>query len=1427
MIRSMLIPVIAAALTTAAAASAPNPNIIFVLTDDTGWGDIGVYFQNSRDFANNRNLPAFETPGLDTMAAQGLRMDQHYCPAPVCAPSRASFLLGVHQGHSNIRDNQFDQAISNNHTVANVLREAGYATAAIGKWGLQGGSGLPGHPLNRGFDYFHGYIPHLDAHYHYPKEQGRDYFENFTSIVDDLDKCYSTDLATARTKKWIVDHVDDNPDQPFFIYLAYAAPHAQLNVPTVPYPAGGGLTGGVQWNGTPGNMINTATGTIDSWIHPDYATATWDHDNNPDTPEVAWPNTARRHATMIRRLDDAMTDLFQLLADLDIDDNTMVVFTSDNGPHNEPGAGGDAIGAQDPRFFRSYGPLDGIKRDLWEGGIRVPTLVRWPDAIPAGRVSTHPSQFHDWMKTFAEVAGLPLPFRSDGVSLVPDLTGTGTQREGVVYVEYNAGGGSTPSYTDFHPSHRNVTRNLMQAVFLDGYKGVRYNTNSANTLFRVYDVANDPQETTNLAGQAGVPSQADFVARTARIRRAGGGVSRVFDSVQIPAVVPVDTTPISIIRTGFDGRALAGTTASGFTWTSDFDEESNATTSLTFTGSATGFIGGYGINSGALNPPGQPIPVAGNIETVGPWSTSFQFTPDATHELGSVGITCYAINATGAHQLNNKNIRWDVSIEGGTLNVSAHATGDDPGGDGALFLPVDFTGTTLEGSTTYTITLTVSSPNPSGGNNIALNSISLNAPGSGIEMPAAMKPGLLYTAYEGDFPWVPDFTIETPAAEGETADLDLSVRTRDEDIGIAFEAKLLVPVSGAYTFFLTTDTGAFVRLHDVQLIDADFGYPGDTERSSGAIPLEAGLHPIRIHYRHADAASHSLDLQWQGPGISKQPIPNGAFLIDGEPEPAPPTANPVETTAISGVPTEIAVLANDSPGSGPDPLSIINITQPANGSATITGGDTTVTYTSNPEYIGPDSFTYTISDGDNTDTATVTLDVVASFPPVASDNFASTPANTPVSIPILSNDAPGSGPGPLVIQSVGTPIGGNAEITGDTITYTPRSGFLGADSFPYTISDGDGTAEATVTVNVLPMTSTIWLPFDETSGTTAHDALGRPLGTLIGFTTPDWVPGRLGGALRFFGEGNQDSVILTGNKGVTGTAARTVSFWLNADANQGAARSTLISWGADNGTTPGIRFDINLNHTNNYRLRGEFNASGVNFTTPETSDLRGAGWVHCAIVVPANATVSQILGYLNGVPATPEFEPAGSGGTAINTSSINDITIGRWATDSSRPFRGIIDDVRIYPRALTTSEIATLASKTPDQALAGAWFFRHTGNDLPTATDWQNDLDGDGFPALLEFALGGNPTVPASTTAPRLENIPDTPTFIFNRRQSGLSPEAYTAEFSTTLEPGSWSPLAPAAAVPHPTLNGFDEVSVLLPTEAGDRAFIRLEVNAP
>ena len=259
---------LACLLATLPGAAAPRPNILFILTDDLGYGDLGVFYQNRRAAAADRHQPWFATPNLDTLAKEGLRMSQHYCPAPVCAPSRASLLCGVHQGHSGVRDNQFDYPLEDNHTLASVLRQAGYATVAIGKYGLDGratGARVAG-PLARGFDYFFGYLDHVDGHYHYPKEAGRALYDGTNDISSRLDKCYTTDLWTARAKRWITDHQATNAPQPFFIYLAYDTPHARLQVPTEAYPPGRGTNGGVLWTGTPGAMINTASGTVDSWI---------------------------------------------------------------------------------------------------------------------------------------------------------------------------------------------------------------------------------------------------------------------------------------------------------------------------------------------------------------------------------------------------------------------------------------------------------------------------------------------------------------------------------------------------------------------------------------------------------------------------------------------------------------------------------------------------------------------------------------------------------------------------------------------------------------------------------------------------------------------------------------------------------------------------------------------------------------------------------------------------------------------------------------------------------------------------------------------------------------------------------------------------------------------------------------------------------
>lgn len=525
-----------------------QPNIIFILTDDLGYGDVGVFFQNQRKKANNRSEPYTYTPNIDKLAARGARLPQHYCAAPVCAPARASLLLGVHQGHSNVRDNQFDKALEDNHTVASVLRTAGYRTAIFGKWGLQGlnneGPDWPAHPLNRGFDYYMGMIRHVDGHEHYPNEGlyrgAKQVWENRTNIADKLDKCYTADLWTAATKKWIIDHKKESPAQnPFFIYLAYETPHAVLELPTQAYPQGGGVKGGMQWLGEAGHMINTASGKIDSYIHPDYENATYDHDKNASTPEVPWPDVYKRYATSVRRIDNAVGDLMQLLKDLNIDNNTMVVFSSDNGPSIESYLKEN----YEANFFNSFGPFDGIKRDVWEGGVRVPTIAAWPGHIPANRIVQTSSGVHDWLPTFLDAAGFPAPARSDGVSLLPSLTGKGKQRKSTVYIEY-FNNQSTPDFSEFDPKHRNRKRNQMQLIRLGDTLGVRYNIQSHDDNFEIYDVVKDPQETRNLAGNAGMEVIQNMMKeRVLQLRRPDSLAERPYDKEFVPAITPEKIKP--------------------------------------------------------------------------------------------------------------------------------------------------------------------------------------------------------------------------------------------------------------------------------------------------------------------------------------------------------------------------------------------------------------------------------------------------------------------------------------------------------------------------------------------------------------------------------------------------------------------------------------------------------------------------------------------------------------------------------------------------------------------------------------------------------------------------------------------------------------------------------------------------------------------
>lgn len=549
-----------------------RPNIIFILADDLGYGDIGVLYQN------NKNGKKFKTPFFDQMAADGLILDRHYCPAPVCAPSRGSLLTGVHQGHANIRNNQFDKGLEDNHTLATILKTAGYSTNIIGKWGMQGSGGTPwlwtAYPTRRGFDYFYGYVGHGDGHTHYPdhvtdsRGLKRLYDQN-TMVRDDLDKCFTPDLFTARAKKLITDEVNDGDEQPFFLYLAYDTPHAALQLPTIEYPgenssndldvSGLGATGGVQWNGTPGNMINTATGTIDSYRHPDYTTGVGN----------TWTDVEERFATLVRRMDDNLGDLRQTLVDLGIADNTLIVYTSDNGPHSEDYL--DVAHTNDgssylPTSFQSYGPFEGQKRDCWEGGIREPSFVCWPNTVPQGKLTTQHSQFHDWLPTLCEVAGVDIPARTDGVSLMPTLLNPdapNNQKTPTTYIEYSTGG-NTPNWNDFD-NHGGTTRTATQVLFLDGYKGIRNNPTDANGNFRIYETIADQDESTDLR-----TTSSDFTDlnermkdRVLQIRQPDSSATRPWDN----APVPVPTELPNLVN-GLNYQAYTGL----WPWIPEFTE---------------------------------------------------------------------------------------------------------------------------------------------------------------------------------------------------------------------------------------------------------------------------------------------------------------------------------------------------------------------------------------------------------------------------------------------------------------------------------------------------------------------------------------------------------------------------------------------------------------------------------------------------------------------------------------------------------------------------------------------------------------------------------------------------------------------------------------------------------------------------------------
>lgn len=381
--RQFLATVGAPLLPQFASAQSRKPNIVFIMADDLGYGNLGCF-----------GAKRIKTPNLDLMAKEGMRFTQAYAGATVCAPSRCVLMTGKHTGHATVRGNALpERGIKKSElTVAQLLKREGYRTALIGKWGL-GGFDVDSHPNDRGFDTFFGYLNQHFAHNSFPEHIWDNKTEMFLKENwFNQRKVFTNDLFSKRALAFLDQQ---SAAQPFFLYLPYTTPHANNE------------RGQVDANG------------MDSPDFGDYANENW-----PD-PEKAF-------AAVVSRLDSDIGMLFAKLKEKGMDDNTLVIFTSDNGPHKE--------GHHDPEFFDDNGPLRGTKRDLYEGGIRVPTIARWPGKIAAGAVSDFVWAFWDLLPTAAELAGTKAPKGIDGVSIVPVLLGRGVPPREYLYWEFHERG---------------------------------------------------------------------------------------------------------------------------------------------------------------------------------------------------------------------------------------------------------------------------------------------------------------------------------------------------------------------------------------------------------------------------------------------------------------------------------------------------------------------------------------------------------------------------------------------------------------------------------------------------------------------------------------------------------------------------------------------------------------------------------------------------------------------------------------------------------------------------------------------------------------------------------------------------------------------------------------------------------------------------
>ena len=430
-----------------------KPNIVYILADDLGYGDLSCFGQNK-----------FSTPNIDALAEKGIKFTQHYSGSTVCAPSRSALITGQHTGHTTVRGNFEIQPEGqypikdSDFTIAELLKQEGYATGAFGKWGL-GPVGSSGDPINQGFDQFYGYNCQRLSHSYYPYHL----WDNDKKIIlEDNSGSKEGVYAPNIIHKKALDFIDANKNNPFFLFYPSTIPHAELAAPEEYMEK-------FRAEFTPDKPYYG----VDEG--PRYKLGGYSSQNDPHAA----------FAAMVTLLDDQVGEIVARLEKLGIANNTLIIFTSDNGAHKEGGA--------DPGFFNSSGKLRGFKRDLYEGGIRVPMVARWDGKITPGSETDHISAFWDLMPTLSDIVGVAPPESTDGISFLPALLGENQPEHDYLYWEFPARAGS-------------------QAVRMGKWKAVRTDANKGMTSpVELYDLTTDISEKNNLASQ--FPAVADSMAQ--------------------------------------------------------------------------------------------------------------------------------------------------------------------------------------------------------------------------------------------------------------------------------------------------------------------------------------------------------------------------------------------------------------------------------------------------------------------------------------------------------------------------------------------------------------------------------------------------------------------------------------------------------------------------------------------------------------------------------------------------------------------------------------------------------------------------------------------------------------------------------------------------------------------------------------------------